>query len=119
MKSSVYKQRARHTHDPRPPKSWLGFVTLLAVILIGSGLAIAMQFGLAISFEDFLRPLHYIFFTLAFPGVLAGAIVEGNGHGISFDIHRTGQAVAPLVNAVIYVIVILLWLKFSGDRLKK
>jgi hypothetical protein len=94
----------------------LGFVTLLAIVLIAAGLAIAVQVGKDISYEEFLRPLHYVFIGIGFPGIVVGAFVENNGHGLNFDLHRQGNAVCPYVNAVVYVIVILLWLKFSGDK---
>ena len=113
---SVYKRRGRTTRDPRKPQPWLGFVTLLAIMLIAAALAIAVQVGKDISYEEFLRPLHYVFLGVGFPGILAGALVENSGHGITFQLHRTGNTICPYVNAFIYTIVILLWLKFWGDK---
>ena len=111
----LYKSTERITREPRAPKSWLGFVTLLCIILIAAGLAIAVQFGKDVSYEDFLRPLHYVFIGLGFPGILVGALVENSGHGITFQLHRAGNNICPYVNALVYTIAILLWLKFWGD----
>jgi hypothetical protein len=113
---SVYKRRGRTTRDPRPPTPWLGFVTLLSIMLIAAALAIAVQVGKDISYEEFLRPLHYVFLAVGFPGIVVGALVENNGHGITFQLHRTGNTICPYVNAIVYTITILLWLKFWGDK---
>jgi len=115
-KPTVYKKPERVTRDPRRPQPLLGFVTLLGVVLIAAGLAIAVQIGKDVIYEDFLRPLHYVFIVIGFPGIVAGALVENNGHGITFDLHRLGNTVCPYVNAVVYTIAILLWLKFWGDK---
>jgi len=120
MKPALYKKRHRTTRDPRAPKPWLGFVTLVVIIAIATGLAFGIQYAMGFTYEDFLRPLSGILFCLAFPGIVVGALVESSGHGISFQLHRTGEAICPFVNALVYTIVILLWLKFFGDtRLKK
>src|ERR1700679_576869 len=113
--AKVYQPERRTTRDRRAPKPWLGFVTLLSIILIAAGLAIAVQFGKDVSYEDFLRPLHYVFIGLGFPGILVGALVESSGHGINFQLHRPGNNICPYVNAIVYTIAILLWLKFWGD----
>jgi hypothetical protein len=117
---AVYKQRERTTREPRPPHWSLGFITIFIVILIASLLAWAVQVCMAITYEDFLRPLNYIFFGLGFPGIVAGSLLENNGHGITFELHTLGRSICPFVNAAFYILVMLVWLKFTGNsQLKK
>ena len=106
--------------EPRKPQWWAGFLTLFLLIATAVLLSWAAQAALVATRALDSRLPYYAVYAINFIGLTAGALAESSGHGLIYDLHRTGQTVAFIVNALFYAVLIFLWLKFHGDaRLKK
>jgi hypothetical protein len=113
--SPLFKDVVRTTREAKPPRKWVGVVTLLAVVVIAAGIATAVQYAMVIRYEEFLRPLNYIFHYAGYLGVWAGSSVELT-HNDPLDLHQTGRLVSIAVNALVYSIVIFCWLAWPADK---
>lgn len=106
--------------EPRQPQWWAGFITLFLILAMATLLSWGAQAALAATRTLDPRAPYFAVYALNFIGLTAGALAESNGHGLIYDLHHTGQTVAFITNAVVYAVLIFLWLKFHGDdRLKK
>lgn len=101
--------------EPRRPRWWAGFLTLFVIIVFGILLSWGAQAALTATRALDSRLPYSAVYALNFIGLTAGALAESSGHGLIYDLHRTGQTVAFIVNAVFYAVLIFLWLKFHGD----
>src|SRR5436305_119072 len=110
----------RSPQEPRELQWWAGFLTLFLILAIATGLSWALQAALHATRTLDPRAPYLALYALNFIGLTAGALAESNGHGLIYDLHRTGQTVAFITNAAFYAVLIFIWLKFHGDdRLKK
>jgi hypothetical protein len=101
---------------PPTPRRVLGLFTVLIACAIGVGLAWLVHAGMTYEFAAYPTILHYIFFGLAVPGMIAGALAEGSGHGAQFEFHTLGNTVALAVNGLIYAAIMVLCLVLARPR---
>jgi hypothetical protein len=106
--------------EPREPQWWAGFLTLFLILGLATLLSWGAQAALEATRTLGARAPYFAMFAINFVGLTAGAIAETSGHGLLYDLHRNGQTVAFIANAIFYALLIFIWLKFHGDaRLKK
>jgi hypothetical protein len=110
------------TNIPKPktvrkPKWWVGALTLLFIIFVGSLVATSIQTGMSATENLDSRIGYGTFFALALPGMTAGGLVENNGHLPTFhSLYREGRIVCIIVNTLFYSILIVLWVMYHGDE---
>jgi hypothetical protein len=105
----------------RLPKWWIGAMTLLTMVLAGIIMAFFIQAGMNATVDLEPGTLYGIFFSLGIVGMTAGGLFENGGHLPNYHpLYHSGQVVCTITNAVVYAVLVLLWLVYHGDeRLKK
>src|SRR3978361_946918 len=101
--------------QPRRPQWWAGFLTPFLIIASAILLSWGAHAALVATRALQSRLPYYAVYALNFVGLTAGAFAESSGHGLIYDLHSTGEAVAFSVNAAFYAVLIFIWLKFNGD----